>query len=337
MRTKLARTEKEQNIAGVQATPATNHARAQPQSMTATLLNLQRTRGNRHVERLLSTKTINQGCACGSTSAQTGECEECRKKTLERRNMAGGETTTSSPGDRETNTTQRSRESFLGNYTGRGRAASNNPFRGPLTTDTLEETPEGTETLSVGSRSPLSIDGSPASTSTLDGGTTTVDGCVITGAFSTIPSGTLAATLSGTKLGASFQMIGDFDVPIPCVCSMGEYRQRVRGTFTKNGTNVTHALCGTNLHPTTFQEDCGIFGGKTYKYGYRSIPFANSKFTPDQATGCRFEGFDFPGISGATGDKLAINLDFEGELIDTRSGASLASSSWSVQGSATVP
>jgi len=163
--------------------------------------------------------------------------------------------------------------------------------------------------------------------------------CSVTGSFSSIPSGTLSATLSGTKLGAAFNMIGNFTPSIPCNCSGGEYRQYVRGTFTRNGSNVTHYLCGTTLNPTTFQEDCGIFGGTVYKYGYRSIPFDNSKFiNPDQATGCTFQGFDNPGITGSSGDTLAVNLDFKGELIDIWNGNNvLASSAWSVVGTATVP
>jgi hypothetical protein len=193
-------------------------------------------------------------------------------------------------------------------------------------TESLLETDEGTETASMNSTNTQST--APMSTG----------GCSVTGSFSSIPSGTLAATLSGTKLGASFSMIGDFTPSIPCTCACGEYRQQVRGSFTRNGSPVTHALCGTNLSATTFQEDCGIFGGTTYKYGYRSISFANSRFTPDQAGGCKFEGFDFPGISGSSGDTLSINLDFTGKLIDTCNGnTQLASSSWSVSGTATVP
>jgi hypothetical protein len=134
-------------------------------------------------------------------------------------------------------------------------------------------------------------------------------------------------------------MIGEFSPSVPCNCSGGEYRQYVRGRFTSNGSNVTHRLCGTNLHPTNYQEDCGVFGGTTYKYGYRSIKFGNSYFTnPDQATGCRFVGFDRPGIGGASGDTVSVNLDFLGGLIDTDNGNRvLAASMWSVVGSATLP
>jgi hypothetical protein len=166
------------------------------------------------------------------------------------------------------------------------------------------------------------------------------DTCGVTGSFSSIPKGTLQATLSGSKLGATFNMIGNFSpTSKSCSCSCGEYRQYIRGSFTKNGRPVVHALCGGNLEQKVFNEDCVIQGGTNYRYGYRSLSFATSKFTHlDQATGCRFEGFDAPGITGASGERLAVNLDFQGALVDTCNGNKvLASSSWSVSGSATVP
>jgi hypothetical protein len=203
-------------------------------------------------------------------------------------------------------------------------------FAANFSTKTLDS---GGDTETIGRRDDRSnsIDDGSQSTQTL--------GCSVSGAFSSIPSGAVAATLSGSRLSAAFSMLGSFTPSIPCTCGCGEYRQFVRGTFTKNGAAVTHALCGTNLDPTAFQEDCGIVGGTTYRYGYRSQSFATSKFTnPDQATGCTFEGQDAPGISGASGDVLSMNLDFQGKLIDTCNGNSvLASSAWTVSGTATVP
>ncbi len=202
------------------------------------------------------------------------------------------------------------------------------------TTQSLMETEEGTETIAVNRLE-------NGSTTTLNGGGggAASSSCSVTGSFTSIPSGTLAATVSGGRLSASFSMIGEFSPSVPCNCSGGEYRQYVRGRFTSNGSNVTHRLCGTNLHPTTYQEDCAVSGGTTYKYGYRSIPFSNSRFTnPDQATGCRFVGFDRPGIGGASGATVSVNLDFIGALIDTDHGNRvLAASMWSVVGSATLP
>jgi len=156
--------------------------------------------------------------------------------------------------------------------------------------------------------------------------------------FASIPSGAVAATMSGSKLSASFTMIGDFAPRIPCNCSCGEYRQYVRGTFTANGSPVAHSLGGGRLlDPTTFQEDGDVAAGTVY--GHRSVVGTKSIFTPDQAGGCRFEGSDEPGISNTgSGVALAMNLDFRGELIDTcRSNTVLASSSWTVSGSGTTP
>ena len=162
--------------------------------------------------------------------------------------------------------------------------------------------------------------------------------CKVTGSFADIPSGKIAATLNSNKLGAAFNMVGDFDAHIPCNCSCGEYRQYVRGQFTSNGHPVTHSLGGgRTLHPVNFQEDGDVAAGTVY--GHRSVPGTKSKFKTDQAGGCRFEGADEPGIASSTkGTVLGINLDFKGELIDTcRSNSAVASSAWNVAGSATIP
>ena len=206
--------------------------------------------------------------------------------------------------------------------------------KGPATRSIMSD--GDTETLTVHDGGDCSSSGKAAqATTTIDGGS----GCSALGTFSSIPKNTtLVASLTGSKLHRAFSMIGAFAPSIPCTCSCGEYRQFVRGTFTKNGSSVTHPLCGTNLDPTTFQEDCGIVGGTSYHYGYRSQPFATSKFTPDQAGGCTFEGIDDPGILGASGDILAMNLDFKGQLIDTCNGNNiLDSAEWSVGGTAAVP
>ncbi len=79
-------------------------------------------------------------------------------------------------------------------------------------------------------------------------------------------------------------------------------------------------------------------GGTLYKDGYHSIAFANSTFSrPDQATGQRWDGFDYPGIAAGPGDVVAVDLEFRGETIDTCNGATLGGSTWSVVGSATLP
>jgi hypothetical protein len=186
-------------------------------------------------------------------------------------------------------------------------------------------------------------------TRTIDGGVdaggnasaSATPACRSVSGTASLPAATLLATVTGNKLSASWSMLADFtsDPPDPAVCGpCGEYRQYVRGTFTKNGAPVTHRLCGTNLDPTTFQEDCAQIGGTQYKYGYHSIPFGTSRFSrPDQATGQRWDGYDAPGISGSSGDSLTVNLDFQGTIIDTCNSATLGGSAWSVAGSATLP
>jgi hypothetical protein len=159
--------------------------------------------------------------------------------------------------------------------------------------------------------------------------------------FTSIPSGNLPPSFTGGRFGARFDMNATFETPIPCTCVSGEYRQFVRGSFKAKGATLVHPLCGSNLSPTAWQEDCGIFGGTTYKYGYHSLPFATSRFSnPDQATGCTFTGSDFPAInSGAftTGDVLELDLEFQGKLVDASAGdRELTSSTWSVKGTGTV-
>jgi hypothetical protein len=276
-------------------------------------------------------------CACvGSTTSLAGGCSECSSKKLsaarDPRNQEREQTRTLSrhesqpQGKRSSNSTalhpQRSRHDFsrIDLY-----AASQQSTRAHATTSTLFLTDEGTETINGGGGG---------------GGGPALNYCGVTGAFTSIPnSQSLVAALAGNKLTRHFVMKADFSATnIPCNCSCGEYRQYVRGEFKNNGTTVAHPLCGTNLDPTIFQEDCGRIGGTDYKYGYRSIPFATSSFSnPDQAGGCTFNGEDAPGIIGASGDKLEMMLDFKAELVDTCNNTTLANADWSVGGSATVP
>lgn len=162
--------------------------------------------------------------------------------------------------------------------------------------------------------------------------------CALSSAtFTSIPSGTLAATLSGGRLQAPFVMRATFDTPIPCTCANGEYRQYVRGTFTAGGATVTHMLGpGRPMSATVFQEDGDVGAGTVY--GHRAIPGTKSRFRPDQATGCQFEGEDEPGISAPSGTAVTMNLDFRGDLIDTSdANRVVTTASWSVAGSGTMP
>ena len=191
--------------------------------------------------------------------------------------------------------------------------------------------PDLTRTQSLGAGSPAS---SPAAGS---------HHCVPTVIRSNLPSGHIAARASGGKFDAPFDMTADFSAPIPCSGRCGEYRQFVSGYFQLNGTDLVHQLCSNTLSRTTEHEDCLSSGGTTYKYGYHSIPFANSRFTnPDQATGFSYRGHDAPGYNLSTlpsGSMLNYNLSFRGELVDAcDSDRQLqTSSTWTAGGTYTVP
>ncbi|GEM_PF-2835581 len=175
-------------------------------------------------------------------------------------------------------------------------------------------------------------------TASESGYTSTVT-CGLNAKFDSIPSGRLKPSFVGGVFRAPFNMKASFtSTGAGCDCSDGEYRQYVKGYFKKNGRFVTHNLCGTALSKSKYQEDCGVFGGRTLKYGYRSIRFGNSYFdTPDQATGCKFHGFDSPGIGAASGDKVEVNLHFVGKLVNRSTGKVYKKKKWSVKGKGVRP
>lgn len=164
----------------------------------------------------------------------------------------------------------------------------------------------------------------------------------LTGKFTNIPNGTLTATLSGRKLGFPFDMKALF-TNTSGDCSKGEYRQYIKGFFKNNDQFINHRLCDLVwLEITSFHEDgCGLAGtnpGPCTAYGHRECPdHPYDKYLPSRATGCTFEGWDYPGISGNSGDRLEMDLHFNAELIDTATNTVLATANWRVTGSATVP
>jgi hypothetical protein len=164
--------------------------------------------------------------------------------------------------------------------------------------------------------------------------------CGVSGRFAVMPpAATLRPELIGSKLGRKFYMVGKFSASPPCSCSCGEYRQYVRGRMILNGEDRPAPLCGGNLDPKIYQEDCTVIDGRSYKYGYRSTPFPTSVFIyPDQETGCTFVGHDEPEVSAESGDTVGLDLDFRGQLVDACDGDRvLATAEWSVAGSATIP
>lgn len=168
--------------------------------------------------------------------------------------------------------------------------------------------------------------------------TTSTNHCALTGAnFTSVPTGAVAATITGGRLQAPFIIRATFENAIPCNCSNGEYRQYVKGSFTAGGSPVTHMLGpGRPMSATTFQEDGDVGAGTVY--GHRAVLGTKSRFRPDQAGGCQFEGEDEPGISASSGTAVTMNLDFRGDLIDTSdSNRVVTTRSWSVSGSGTMP
>jgi hypothetical protein len=167
--------------------------------------------------------------------------------------------------------------------------------------------------------------------------------CVPTVVRSSLPSGHIAARVSGGRFAAPFSMAADFETPIPCNGRCGEYRQLVSGYSQLNGTDIVHPLCSNNVSRTTEYEDCFSSGSTTLKYGYHSIPYGNSRFAnPDQATGWSYQGRDRPGFNLASlpsGTVLNFNLSFRGELVDACDGDRplQTSATWTVGGSHTVP
>lgn len=166
--------------------------------------------------------------------------------------------------------------------------------------------------------------------------------CVPTVRNSNLPSGHIAATVSGGRFAAPFRMQADFDTPIPCNGVCGEYRQFVKGYSQVNGTDIVHPLCGNNMSRTTEHEDCLTSGSTNLMYGYHTIPFSTSRFTnPDQATGWSYRGFDAPGFNLASfpsGTVLNWNLTFRGELVDACDGDRQLqpSTTWTAGGTHTV-
>jgi hypothetical protein len=263
---------------------------------------------------------LQRNCACGTHTVAGGECQSCKQKKTDTTHNAVNKSTSSELVQTRTGETL--------SLWRQPPDIATNTFAAPDEEKDSSQPQVYTETEDV-----------------QDGGAPVpaqapiAEFCSVEGSFTSIPSGKVAATLTGSKLGAAFTMVGEFVPRIPCNCSCGEYRQYVRGTFTADGKTVTHSLGGgRNLHATTFQEDGDVAAGTVY--GHRAVRGTKSKFkNPDQATGCTFEGADEPGIASTkSGTVLAMDLDFKGDLIDTcHSDKIIATSSWKVEGTATIP
>jgi hypothetical protein len=141
---------------------------------------------------------------------------------------------------------------------------------------------------------------------------------------------------------------GHFDVhamfPPHCRCADYEYRQFIRGHFQHeragvitDEANAFGRIPGGRL-PAAFRED-GDTTAAALNYGHRTQPAENINHYEDsggawnQATGCVYEGQDFPGgiyqgqnVVPTTGDTLDILMQFRGEI--RRRGRTIQTKHW---------
>jgi hypothetical protein len=187
----------------------------------------------------------------------------------------------------------------------------------------------------------------------------TYDGCCITTFNVPIGRGGCVVETSGAsrKAGERFRMEIDFaSSPPGCICKCGEYRQYVRGTFTKNGVTLHHLLpnplggAPLPLLPRpdpgatddNFRED-GVAhpssAATNPHYGHRDEGTSDTtdQYPSDRANGCQFRGNDFPGLRGTAGDTYTVDVDFRGTAIDTCNGNNVVQQNeWTVTCSGTL-
>ena len=141
-------------------------------------------------------------------------------------------------------------------------------------------------------------------------------------------------------LGGHFRTEAEFSSR--CVCSQFQYRQFIRGHFTRTrGASTRDIGAWFSLLPAgrinaAFQED-GDTSDTPVNYGHRDQPADASPVdhyfdvpgTDNQATGCRYESEDFPGgdvDDCLPGDSYDIEVSFRGEI--QRRGSPVESKFW---------
>jgi hypothetical protein len=127
-----------------------------------------------------------------------------------------------------------------------------------------------------------------------------------------------------------------------CNCSQFEYRQFIRGHFTRTRGGVTEdigpyfSLLPAGRINAAFQED-GDTSDDPVNYGHRDDPadddpidhYFDGAGTDDQAAGCRYENEDRPGgdvDDCRPGDVYDIDVNFRGEI--QRNGAPVETKFW---------
>ena len=130
-----------------------------------------------------------------------------------------------------------------------------------------------------------------------------------------------------------------------CDCSLGEYRQDVRGFSerTDPGGRPQRGrvqLVGGLMDESTFREDARA-GNPNLPYGHRQIGSRDGdEFLPDRATGCFYLGADEPGMTGMTpGQRMRFEFDFRGAAVDRRDRSTPIDGwhFWTVTGDYTIP
>ena len=136
-----------------------------------------------------------------------------------------------------------------------------------------------------------------------------------------------------------------------CNCADYEYRQFIRGRFTRTRGGVVNDLGGIfNLLPAgrltaDFRED-GDTSDNPVNYGHRANPadnnpedrYINDAGNDDQANGCRYRNEDFPGanLNTQAGDSFDALMQFRGVI--RRSGREVRSLEWTaIRGVFNVP
>ena len=145
----------------------------------------------------------------------------------------------------------------------------------------------------------------------------------------TVPSGDITADWDGSRISKQFDMDATFSPENEQ--KYGEYRQYVKGFFSTPSGDITHNMGASGtLDRKDYRED------GPGQYGHRSNPdydAANGKDIynqPDRPTGKHYVGRDTPGLRpGGTGE-YTMDLNFKGELIDTRNNQSFVTKYWHI-------
>ena len=151
--------------------------------------------------------------------------------------------------------------------------------------------------------------------------------------------GALVPAFNGGNFTATFNNTATFTHGDGETCAAGEYRQNVKGSLSVNGSPLNFVLCATTQATLSnvFQQD-GCSPPGCSAYGYRACPdVAINRYAPSRATGCNYTMQDVPGFRNVTpGSIYALDVTFQGLLVDTGTNATLVARTWTVIGAGTA-